>query len=111
MAAYPDLPLAMNSRRRIINGTVSDMASDGTLWARNFHSQLVYEFTLIHIGMTAAQASTLEAFYTTNKANAITLTYKKDSAQYNCHFPIPPDIDHDKGQWWLAKTVLQGTKA
>lgn len=111
MAAYPDLPLNRDSQRTIINGSQVDMADDGTTHVRNFHTVSVYEFRLLHTSMSQAQANSLESFYNANKGDQITLTYKKDNAQYNVYFVAPPDIDHERGQWWTGLVVLRGVKA
>jgi hypothetical protein len=111
MAAYPDLPLSRDSKRTIINGTKTDMADDGTRWARNFYTVAVYKFNLIHPGLTQTQSDDLEDLYWSNPAGSVLLTYKKDGIDYNCQFISPPDIDHEKGIWWTAVVQLWGNKA
>ena len=110
--AYPDLPLHVNSSRTAVNGSLTDLSDDGTVWVRNFFSHIVYEFNLLHNGITQAQADSLMSFYDTNKDNGFSLAYKKDNTTYSVYFVAPPSVDKTKNfDWWDAQVLLRGTTA
>lgn len=85
MATYPTLPTKSGSDPRPVTGPDIDRAEDGTARARNYGADKV-EIQLTHPFMTAAQKTTLSAFYTANRLIKFDYVSLSDGVTYSCLF-------------------------
>jgi hypothetical protein len=85
MAAYPDLPFALDSQRIVRDGRVEDTLGDGAGRVRKLYADKA-DFDLKHPALTAAQVVTLDAFYAANERADFTLTWPEDGITYTVRF-------------------------
>lgn len=109
MAAYPSTAYDIESSRETVNGGAIDVATDGTVRLRQFHTEPLYRFRMIHSYITYTAATGIESTWSSNKTTAVTLTWR-DSATYDVYFEGPPQVNHIIGSHWRAEVVLIGTK-
>jgi hypothetical protein len=90
MATYPDLPTARGSDPEPVNQIDIDRAEDGTARGRSFYSADRVRITVVHPLLTAAQKTTLAAFYSSNRLVAFTYLSPSDSVSRSMLFAKPP---------------------
>ena len=104
MAAYPSLAQLVGSTEEWVDDVEVDRAVGGSTKARSFFPAKKRRFTIKHV-LTAADRSTLQTFYNTNRALAVTLTWTGDSQAYTCLFEQAPRLDYIGGG--LAKVEVR----
>jgi hypothetical protein len=90
MATYPDLPTARGSDPEPINTLDIDRAEDGTGRGRSYYAADKVKITVEHPLITAAQKTTLAAFYTSNRLVTFTYLSPSDSVSRTMLFAAPP---------------------
>ena len=100
MAAYPSLPVCDGSKIERKSGVEIDRATNGAARGRNLYSADKSEFKLKHNLITAAQRTTLDAFYAANKN--ITFTFTFDGTTYTCLFSSAPQYEPLPGAYYDA---------
>lgn len=109
MANYPSVDYDIESRRETINGGALDIAVDGTVRVRQFHTEPVYRFRMIHSYISSTDATSIESNWATNDTVAVTLSWR-DGSTYSVYYEGPPQVNHIIGAYWRAESVLIGTK-
>lgn len=89
MANYPSFKQIIGSEAIPRSGISIDIASNGDVRGQILHSSDRKSFTVLHL-LNSTDKSTLDTFYSTNKALEITLTWSADSQNYNCIFMNAP---------------------
>ena len=87
--AYPTLPTAYGSDPKPINGLSIDRAEDGTGRVRSFQSVDRADIPLTH-RITAAQKSTLDAYYSANRLLTFDYVSPPDGLLRTCVFSGAP---------------------
>jgi hypothetical protein len=82
MPTYPSLRIHPDSRRIVRDGRDEQQATNGTTYVRKFYSADRYDFELRHEALTAADVTTLEAFYTANANATFDLVWPEDGLTY-----------------------------
>ena len=73
--AYPTLPQGLDSKEVQNLGRVGDRASNGALKLRSFFTAVKRSFQITHPKLTAAQKTTLEAYYAANSTLSFSFTF------------------------------------
>lgn len=106
MATYPaSLQVSLGSQEEWIDDQVADRSISGATKVRAFFSSKKRAFTIVHQNLSAAQISTLESFYDTNRLLVIQFTWVADGNTYNCLFAGPPKISYAKMGQYADVTV------
>lgn len=105
MAAYPTLPITLNSRRSFDSGRTAVRATNGALKVRALYSSEKATIELEH-ELTAAQATSLDSFYGTNKDLDVTFTWPQPVENYTVRFVAKPRHDPQPGGWFKTYVTL-----
>ena len=106
MAAYPSsLAQLVGSTEEWIDDVDVDRAVGGGTKVRSFFSAKKRRFTLKHV-LTNALRDSMETFYDTNRALAVTLTWAGDGHTYTCLFEGGPRLDYIGGGLMRAEVRL-----
>jgi len=89
MANYPSFTQKIGSKAEPKSGIQIDIASNGDVRGQILHSADRKIFYVEHF-LSASEKSTLDTFYSTNKALEISFTWAGDSQSYNCIFMDAP---------------------
>ncbi|MCG8004695.1 MAG: hypothetical protein JAY88_14745 [Candidatus Thiodiazotropha lotti] len=109
-AGYPVLPIDNRSVRKAVNMTETNLTSSGGVRQRNFQTKELFDFNMVHSMVSKAEARSVYDYWSANKSTAITLIWV-DGEAYSVSFLGPPDIAHEKGQWWKVSAKLTGHAA
>ena len=90
--SYPSVPIAYKSTRTPVKGTKVDMAINGTVRGRNFHTQTTYNFNLVHEYCTSAEMQSIIDCYTSVGASTVNMTWDGDGAVYSVIFTVEPTV-------------------
>lgn len=108
MATYPLTRFSKGTDFVARESTLVDIASDGTPRGVITSAKVVYDVKLIHRFLTAAEASSLESFWSTYQADQIDVTWKSET--YELYFLRRPVTRHLGGGWWSAECDLVGNR-
>ena len=75
MAIYPDIAQDEESIRKPLPSVKIEVAADGALRGRENYSETIYQFTIVHSLITAAEKDSIQTFYETNNVLAFTFNY------------------------------------
>lgn len=90
-AVFPTLPIASSSKKETLDDIQVDRATDGTLRGRSFWAATKKRIKVDLSLLTAAQMTTLDTFYNTNRLLPIDLLWPHDGVTYtNLWFVGPP---------------------
>lgn len=106
MAAYPDLYIAYQSDPEPIGSIVIDRSEDGTGRGRAISADKM-QFSLLHEFLTAAQKTTLSAFYTANRLIPFDYTSASDGVTYSCIFSGAIKYERQPGDYWHATVLME----
>lgn len=110
MASYPNTTYDAGASRVTPRESVAVDASDGgTIRGVSTRAAEVYDLKLVHLGLSEAEAATLESFYNTNKVAQIDVTWR--SVTYNCQFVSKPDVEPWQGALWSVTSTLVGKRS
>lgn len=113
MAAYPALPVGIESMVEEESSYIDTFSVSGSQHSRLMRSSAYYEFTLIHPAITDAEYDSLRATYAAGPRSSYTLTYRAVSPQitYTVKFIEPPQIvkNHGGGRYDV-KVKVRGTQ-
>lgn len=113
MATYPvqpalSQPLSVNSEEATLDDIQIDRATNGRPKARAMYTAPKKTFTLVHELATAADKSTLDAFYLANRLLAFDMVWPSDGITYSCLFSGPPRIKAGVGRYFtITNTMVQ----
>ena len=113
MAAYPSLPIGLDSSQTPESRFSIDIDESGGFHSRSFHSAQYYRFSITHPGITAAQWNSLLTTYAGNPTGTYTLTFRNESpvVTYTVRFLDPPEISQNHGNNQYDVSVrLRGVK-
>jgi hypothetical protein len=96
MAAYPSFPQLIGSVEEWVDDVVLDRAVGGGVKSRSFFSAKKRRFLLKHT-LDSTDRGTLQTFYDTNRALAITLVWAGNGQTYTCLFESAPKIEYLNG--------------
>jgi hypothetical protein len=96
MAAYPSFGQLIESAEEWIDDIVLDRAVGGSVKSRAFFAAKKRRFVVRHT-LNATDYGTLQTFYNTNRALAVTLTWGGDGQAYTCLFEGAPKINYLSG--------------
>jgi len=84
--AYPVLPIAVTSRRKLRDGRADDQGGDGVMRVRKMFSDK-YDFDIVHPNLSTADQTTLTTFYGTyGTALVIDFTWPGNGVVYTVRF-------------------------
>ena len=109
MATYPTLSQTYESERTRLDGIATDEGGDGSLWVRQMYPADKHSFSVVHV-VNASQKSTLEAFYSANKALAFDLVFRDDltTTYAGCVFVKSPQYKLiSRGSWRATVQIRQ----
>ena len=109
MATYPSLKQTYESDRQRLDGIVADEGGDGSLWVRQMYPTDKYAFTVTHV-VTASEKSTLEAFYSANKALQFDFVFRDEltTTYTGCVFIKSPQYKlMSRGTWRATVQIRQ----
>ena len=87
-----------------------DTASDGTPFTRLIQAKQVYNVTLVHSMLSAAEATALAELYEDNSTAQIDVVY--NSFTYYLRFRGKPNIKAMHGDtWWSAVVKMRGLRS
>lgn len=107
MATYPTLPTRAGGDPQPIDSIEIDRAGDGSARGRSLYSSDKARFSLEHPWLTAAQKSTLSAFYTANRLIPFNYISGMSGATHSCLFSKPPAYTYQRGGYWTAKVEME----
>lgn len=90
MAAYPSLPFVNGSGDDLLDDLQIDRASNGKPRGRVLYTSEMRRFVLHHVGISAADLASVDAFYSANRAAEFDFTWD-DGTTYTCIFARPPE--------------------
>ncbi len=109
MAAYPSIGYTRKSERKVISNVSGDFTGGRVLRVRAI-GEIQYEFMLAHRLITAADVSTLDTFYQTNRIIPFTFTWW-DNATYDVVFTSAGlQTGQINGTLYWANARFLGTK-
>ena len=109
MANYPSIAQLVGSKATPQSGIRLDRASNGDVRQQIIYSADRKDFKVVH-QVDATDKSTLDTFYSTNKALAVTLTWTADEQNYNCIFAengAPDYTPRGNGLWDVVVLLAQ----
>lgn len=106
MATYPTLPTAFGSDPVPVRMLTVDRAEDGTARARVFGSDKA-QITVQHPWISAAQKSTLDAFYSANRSLSFDYIDPTSGGAYVCIFGGAPRYTRKEGDYWDASVPME----
>lgn len=106
MAAYPNFFTLADSTGSRENGAEPARATNGALRLRRLWAADKAAFEIGHV-LTAAQRTTLEAFYATNKSLDVTYRWPADGAFYTVRFAAPPQYTARTGYFEARVRLLE----
>ena len=98
MAAYPSFPQLVGSTEEWVDDIILDRAVGGGVKSRSFFAAKKRRFLVSH-SLNATDRGTLQTFYNTNRALAITFVWNGDGQTYTCLFEEAPKIHYESGIW------------
>lgn len=107
MATYPTLSTSYGSDLKPVNGISVDRAEDGTARVRSFHVSDKGTFPVAHPWLSAANKSTLDAFYAANRLLPFDYTSPTDSVLRVCVFAAPIRYTRKPGEFWDAVVEME----
>ena len=105
MANYPSISQIIGSEATQQSGIRIDRASNGDVRGQILYSSDRKNFRVLHY-VNSTDKSTLDTFYSTNKALEITFTWSADSQNYNCIFMDAPKYTPRKAGWFDVEVML-----
>ena len=90
MASYPSLGQWEGTKLVPRSGRIVRKASNGAVRVRLLQSATKYDPTVVHGLLSAADRSTLLAFYAANMATSFIFTATEDGSTRTCVFADPP---------------------
>ena len=105
MANYPSIEQRVGSKATPQSGIRLDRASNGDVRTQILYSADRKDFKIVHL-VDSTEKSTLDTFYTTNKALAVTLAWTADGQSYNCVFVEAPDYTPRGNGLWDVVVLL-----
>lgn len=110
MAAYPNTVYDSAASRVSPRESVAvDVADSGNVRGVSLRAVEAYDLKLVHLGLSEAEAATIESFYVTNKALEVDVTWR--SVTYNCQFTAKPSVDPWQGALWQVTSTLVGKRS
>lgn len=110
MAAYPNTSYDADATRVTPRESVTlDTSDGGTVRGVVKYAGEIYDLTLVHKYLLEADAAVIEAFYTTNKALSVDVTWR--GATYNCFFTGKPDVAPAAGLYFTVTSRLVGKRS
>ena len=110
MAAYPNTDYDAGASRVEPRSSVSvDVADSGNVRGVSLRAVETYDLKLVHLGLSEAEAATIESFFTTNKTAQVDVTWR--SVTYNCQFVIKPSVEPWHGALWQVTSTLVGKRS
>jgi len=108
MAAYPTFAQSLSSSFEQIDDIQVDRASNGTPRIRAMFTRTPRAGRIVHQGLTSAEKSTLDTFYSTNRLLIFTFVWRGDAATYNCYFagPIAAKL-LPGGRWEVSVPIVE----
>jgi len=106
MATYPTLPTAVGSDPEFISMSDIDRAEDGTARVRSYGTDKA-KFKVVHSYLTAAQKSTLDSFYTTNRLLPFDYTSPADAVSRSCVFAGAPSYKQEPATYYTATVQME----
>lgn len=107
MPSYPSLPLL--SKVTPINDRKTDVSEAGTVRQVDLSAAQVYRVNVTHNYLTAAQRTTLQSFWATNKGVVVTVA-AGDGHSYDCLFTNEPSVETVNGVFFDASVELTGNR-
>lgn len=105
MAAYPSFGhLRSGPGPSRSDGQEIVRASNGALKVRRLYSATKSDFAIDHM-LSAAEKTTLDSFYTTNRDLDVSYTSPEDGATYTVRFAAPPQYLRFPS-WYQARVRL-----
>mgnify|MGYP006911039222 FL=1 len=109
MATYPSLKQTYESDRQRLDGIVADEGGDGSLWVRQMYPADKHSFSVVHV-VNASEKSTLEAFYSANKALQFDFVFRDEltTTYTGCVFIKSPQYKlMSRGTWRATVQIRQ----
>ena len=110
MDNYPALSPSFKSTIEYLDGIEVTRAKDGTPRVRSFWSgRRVGKMVLSHLGLSAANRTTLEAFYDAHRTAKISYSSRLTNYQsVTCYLVSPPQFEPSQapGQWDCTINLL-----
>lgn len=104
MAAYPTLPVSVQSRVLRLDGYTPVRATNGALKVRKLMAGEKAEFDLVH-EISAGQRATLESHYQGDKLNSFSFAWPTGGS-YTVRYLAAPQYDEQPGGWFKARVRL-----
>lgn len=105
MANYPSFGQIIGSSETREDRVVFDRATNGTLRGRAMWTSAKKQFSVEHI-LKSSDVATMRTFYDTNRALAVSFTWKGDGSVYWCLFERPPVYTPLGAGWWRVRVQL-----
>jgi len=106
MATYPTLSTAYGSDPDPLPSIDIDRSEDGTARGRALGNDKA-RFRITHRWLSAADKSTLDAFYSANRLLAFDYVSPADGATYSCIFVGKPKYERHVGDYWTATVQFE----
>jgi hypothetical protein len=109
MATYPTLSQTYESERTRLDGIATDEGGDGSLWVRQMYPADKHSFSVVHV-VNASEKSTLEAFYSANKALPFDFVFRDEltTTYTGCVFVKSPQYKLiSRGSWRATVQIRQ----
>lgn len=107
MATYPVLKTAYKSDPAPLDKIQIDRAEDGTGRGRSFYASSKVAIKPMHPFMTAAERTTLDAFYAVNRLLEFNYACPASGITYVAMFAKPPVYEILPGGWFNGKTEME----
>lgn len=106
MATYPSFYMVRSDTSHGIDGGFKTArATNGALRVQRLFPQPKREFNITH-WLTAADKSTLDSFYSTNKDLNVDLVWPEDNVTYTVRFAEHPQLELRAPDFWIVKVKM-----
>lgn len=106
MAAYPTLDTDELSARRPISGLQIDRADDGTIRSRTLFSAIVYQFDLLHRGLSSTDRDAILSHYSANVNSTFSYTWPDGSVAHTVVYADAPFVEWRPGGWDVTVSLV-----
>jgi hypothetical protein len=98
--------MTYDSKEKRMTGRQVDRATNGVAKVRKLYSAQKKTFSIVHQGLTSAEKTTLEAFFTANELVTFTFVWAGDSVTYTCLFSDDIEYAPSPGLRWNATVMM-----
>lgn len=106
MNDYPAYNQLLSSSMVVLDDITVDRSASGTARSRYFYPAAKRQFAVVHL-LDNTDLADLEAFYTANRALAVSFTWAKDDSVYTCLFSGPMKYAFPDPNWTQVTVTLE----